>query len=1642
MINLTDIKKLAAYYRDIISAVSQQSGKHLIDLGSILKYGLVADFGLFIDSINYLLEKDRFIINIERSTVNQVNVIMAKTELEFETQDEDLTLDISEEEYDKNIASARLQAIYRKQEQDKYNRETTIGFPIVTGKYGSRYFCGPLFYFTVQLDFDPLTSHLTINKEFSNPMFNSSIIAKMAMKEDDLDSVRRSVYPLMLGEFNLDTITKVVKILSNLIEAFSGAKYIPGNITALKSALDNRNKTGLTIHNAISIANSARSNAFLMDELLQIEKLETLDGLTVLNTLLSITPENISDQDSDKKIENIPLLFPFESNAAQRKTARLAGKSKLMVIQGPPGTGKSHTIANLVCDLVAKGHSVLITSHQNKALQVIEEKLPSIDFLAMSLLKGEKRSTEILKNQLSNIDGYVGNLEIFELESVYKRFWDRIINIEKEIQKLSSRFSELKTLERDKYHAYSDTYFKYYDIKEYDIIHPQDSFREIDEFQNLKDLKSWCEAFMKIKNYYHDLGEFFNLSNLQIEHIRKIFLAANLILDLYKNYQKISEDKEYRDFIAMLEGCHKSIISIVIESAEIFNQWLGINGETYQQIIDELRENGFSFSLAELINWSQKMGKIVLLELEVKIESIINKANQVIQDFNQHNRYKPINSIEEFQDLKNAANIMSEAGLIQWYLPRCRQARNNTAQYFSMNRLKYKDKHKFIDNITPWLQYWEARRDIYQDSLFISDINFPFGNFSKPIDLQSSLNEFIKKTNFLKSVSVVIKAIKELKYKKRNRPILNLFFDLLDNTYKTNELKLLIEKTLPYYNNLSEFSKLKEFAQGIASLSTYVVALEDIINTKDWQKYKPLFDELSLLLSMYPPLLIMIELEQDNLSGLKQTINLIREDLLDGQNPNYLTNLDKVIEAHRLRTIISNQIDPDDINEITNEIKKLKKERSNLIIKCITAKRKGALRYALSHNDYRQQIIKLRKILSKKKKTVSFVQFKEQIKYEKLLTVFPCWIMSIEDVARVFPLKEGLFDYLIVDEASQCNQAMAFHLAYRAKKMIVVGDEKQLKNSAVRFLSDNIVKMLLSKHGLITHEKVDFLHGRESLLSLADYSSNISVFLNEHFRCEPPIIAWSNKNFYDERLIVLTPFRSQRFTPCLEVKLVRGADDNPDLKQNRKEAEALISELKHYIQSGKCEGMSIGIMSLYREQANLLQTLLYEEIEQHPDWLKKYEIIVSTADGFQGDERDIIFYSMRYGVSSSPGVINAIQNEPERINVAFSRARRKQICFISRPIEEFPKGLIKDFLEHANRIQYSRKDPFSDNVEDKFDSEFEKHVCHALRNRGLEVYTQVPCAGFFIDMVVIDENGRRLAVECDGDFHYEEDGSLRAEDYQRQDIIERSGWLIHRLPARRFYLNPGKAIDEIINDLNNQEVISEIDTSIDIDKEVEQVRNESKNQLLKPAKESHKSESDIYGFLNHVIKEIEEKENLKIQIINQSSSKLQTDTNLPQKSISIKKTKSKKPSVQKVNVTTDQQVEIAEGASIWHKNIWFSLSKWGKETNKLNPWERNFCYNVGVYISRSLSLSKSQEIAAKSILAKVLRQGFSHPELKLQYSVEPVKKSSNIKKEEKKKPVQQEMSFKCPICGGDTRRYIDARTNLITVKCTECREIF
>ena len=159
-----------------------------------------------------------------------------------------------------------------------------------------------------------------------------------------------------------------------------------------------------------------------------------------------------------------------------------------------------------------------------------------------------------------------------------------------------------------------------------------------------------------------------------------------------------------------------------------------------------------------------------------------------------------------------------------------------------------------------------------------------------------------------------------------------------------------------------------------------------------------------------------------------------------------------------------------------------------------------------------------------------FDQMKKDLDHaRKLLRILPVWILSPDDVARLFPCADELFDVVIVDEASQVDLPSLVPMAYRAKKLVVFGDTKQMQSKRFAFMAGNIALSAWQQFGMTTFNPEGTLDPmNESLLTLVATQAEEDCILDEHFRCLPPIIEFSNDRWYGGQLRIMTDVANKR----------------------------------------------------------------------------------------------------------------------------------------------------------------------------------------------------------------------------------------------------------------------------------------------------------------------------------------------------------------------------------------------------------------------------------------------------------------------------------------------------------------------------------
>nr|WP_238431495.1 AAA domain-containing protein [Streptomyces cavernae] len=458
---------------------------------------------------------------------------------------------------------------------------------------------------------------------------------------------------------------------------------------------------------------------------------------------------------------------------------------------------------------------------------------------------------------------------------------------------------------------------------------------------------------------------------------------------------------------------------------------------------------------------------------------------------------------------------------------------------------------------------------------------------------------------------------------------------------------------------------------------------------------------------------------------------------------------------------------------------------------------------AVALTSYQQNVRKLGKGTGKYAAT-----YRRQARESLLASqeAVPAWIMPLHQVTETVPMdRAGRFDVVIIDEASQSGPE-ALLIAWLGAKVIVVGDDQQVSPAQVGVDHDEQFALQRRLLGELPAARRNLFTPTASLFDIASglAGGRGRLMLQEHFRCMPEIIGFSNELCYGGRLQPLRQYGADRLPPLRSVHVADGYVDGSGQKQvNRPEAERLVDEVARCIADPAYAGRTMGVITLLGAgQKLLIEDLLADRIRL--DERQRRRLRVGNAEEFQGDERDVIFVSLVVSLTGPDGPrrIGPYSSSLYRqhINVAASRARDQVWLFHSVTLTELGEtDLRRAYLDWFSRPAEERVggelgEVRPDVPHKDFDSLFEQRVYLALRARGYRVRPQYRAGRYRIDLVV--EGGtKRLAVECDGDaFHTEENADA---DAARQRELERVGWTFVRIRGSRFFFDPEQALEPL-----------------------------------------------------------------------------------------------------------------------------------------------------------------------------------------------------------------------------------------------------
>jgi len=476
------------------------------------------------------------------------------------------------------------------------------------------------------------------------------------------------------------------------------------------------------------------------------------------------------------------------------------------------------------------------------------------------------------------------------------------------------------------------------------------------------------------------------------------------------------------------------------------------------------------------------------------------------------------------------------------------------------------------------------------------------------------------------------------------------------------------------------------------------------------------------------------------------------------------------------------------LHVLSEQIRQMKKKQKTLAVNILKNRRRESLKGLLRDENKRRRLkIHAKSLVTTRKRLQNTILAEEDFK--PLLEAFPCWCVTTYAVSDSLPLKPGMFDVAIIDEASQCDIASCFPILFRAKKAVIVGDDKQLPH--LSFLEKAKEQSFLSQYGIPEKYQLMWRFRTNSMFDLADYYSMNSVMLDEHFRSLPPIINFSNDEFYASRMRIMK--KDINDEKVIELVYVPEGKIDFDATRNLPEIEALVKKLYEIVVEDERKNpdnpVSIGIISPFRAQVEQLKISVAKVLSDH--MIRKHQIEIGTAHTFQGDERDIMLISWAFAENSYIQSLTFLQ-KPNLFNVAITRGRKKVINFISRNPRELPDGHFRNYISYIQEYQNKHEAQMNPNIDENiYKNKFEKEVAQEIRTLGYDVKAGVEIAGFYADLFV---DGKTV-IEIDG---VEDKSHSTANNMKKQAIIERCGFKVSRITYREWHYSPKVCLDRVL----------------------------------------------------------------------------------------------------------------------------------------------------------------------------------------------------------------------------------------------------
>lgn len=1068
--------------------------------------------------------------------------------------------------------------------------------------------------------------------------------------------------------------------------------------------------------------------------------------------------EEIDATDMDKQVSPADIVLPIIADSSQLEAIYEAVHDKTFILHGPPGTGKSQTITNIIANALYKGKRVLFVAEKMAALSVVQNRLAAIGLAPFCLeIHSNKTKKSAVISQLKETTEIIRQTPPEE----FRKEAERLLNLRAELNQYIEALHKEYPFGVSLYDAI--IHYQSVDVEScFDIPQAYLDTLDKDTFAQWEDA---IELLVRTANacghpYQHPL--------------------TGISITEYSSAVKEESSQLLTGFIDLLTTIRQKldVFSILLKDTDIHPTRKDF--QTISHIIRRILE------IPELTPG--------LLTLPLLNETLNEYREVVVHGRKRDEQRKEIETgfTQEILSI-NAKQMLAEWNRVsgQWLLHR----------YFGQRKIRkainiYALKTIETEDIKPLLhRIIRHQKEAEAIQKYIGQLPSLFGRPGKNedwstieqiIDDMASLHSHL--LNYAKDIAKVsqIKQNLSAQLTEGIQTFRDIHAHSFNELYQLADTLTATEKKLSGMLGISVEELYTDSADWITiALSKARTWKENLDKLKDWYQWLQAYQTLHSLGIGF----IATEYKEKNIPTGQLTDNF--------RKSFYQAAIRYIIAKEPTLELFNGKI----FNDIIAKYKQISAKFEE------TTQRELFAQLASNIPSFTHEAIQssevgiLLKNIRNNARGISIRKLFDQIP-TLLSRMCPCMLMSPLSVAQFIDTDADKFDLIVFDEASQMPTYEAVGAIARGKNVIIVGDPKQMPPTS--FFSVNT----------IDEDNIE-MEDLESILDDCLALSIPSKYLLWHYRSKhESLIAFSNSEYYDNKLMTFPS--PDNIESKVRIVNINGYYDKGKSRQNRAEAQAVVDEIARRLRSEELRKKSIGVVTFSIVQQALIEDLLSDLFIFYPELetlaLECDEpLFIKNLENVQGDERDVILFSVGYGpdaqgrVSMNFGPLNRAGGE-RRLNVAVSRARYEMIIYstlrsemidLNRTSSIGVAGL-KRFLEYAEKGTRSTINSVPRQLSEATAS-IETIIADRLRSLGYTVHTDIGCSGYKIDIGIVDTENTsnyQLGIICDGK-NYKRTKTARDREIVQNNVLKALGWDIHRIWTIDWWEKPDEVMATI-----------------------------------------------------------------------------------------------------------------------------------------------------------------------------------------------------------------------------------------------------